>query len=174
MHHQSTATLVQIYTLSDPDSGAVRYVGQSADAQARLRAHLGDSGRARSTNPALAAWLLALRQAGKKPMLRVVQTVRGELAGAAESAHMALHRQQGAALLNIHGLAKTRIVLNINGLQTGYARMTIIPTPALVSMADERGCSVADVLCQVIADTVQNAGLGQASRPNDDYMPLRS
>jgi hypothetical protein len=60
----------QIYTLSDPRTRAIRYVGYSVDARKRLSAHLIDASTSHK-----ALWIQSLRRHGVQPLLMVIEVV---------------------------------------------------------------------------------------------------
>lgn len=64
---------VSIYTLSDPRTTQVRYVGKSVDPVRRLRNHLTPSRLTRQTTH-LANWLKLLKSLGLRPLLAVVES----------------------------------------------------------------------------------------------------
>jgi len=61
-----------IYTLSCPDTGAIRYVGKSNDLPTRLRDHISSSGRERTRK---ANWVRSLKRQGKKPVIESLDVV---------------------------------------------------------------------------------------------------
>lgn len=65
-------TSTHIYTLSCPDTGAIRYVGKSNDMQARLRDHLSSAGRERTRR---ANWIRSLKKQGKTPVIESLDVV---------------------------------------------------------------------------------------------------
>jgi hypothetical protein len=64
--------LTHIYTLSCPDTGAIRYVGKANDLQARLRGHLSCAGRERTRK---ARWIRSLVRQGKRPTIESIDLV---------------------------------------------------------------------------------------------------
>jgi len=88
-----------IYTLTDPRTNKVRYVGRAGNPAHRLRQHLN---RARSgyTQTHRDCWLNGLRTAGLLPILAVVETGHGDWQEA-EMRWIAFYRQQGATLTNL-------------------------------------------------------------------------
>lgn len=93
----STAPLVAIYALCDPETGDVRYIGQSRDPAGRLRGHLSERG----VPGVHGAWLQALHQRALKPVLRVLAMVPQAQAADAERRQIALHCARGCDLTNI-------------------------------------------------------------------------
>jgi len=69
---------VFLYTLCEPDTEEVRYVGRSLNPNARLRSHTNDH-----ASPCF-SWNASLRSEGKRPMLRIVDEVTGDIASARE------------------------------------------------------------------------------------------
>lgn len=87
-----------IYVLRDPLSRAIRYVGCAIDPAKRLKAHwtqsqVGESG--------VAVWIRALRDAGIRPILEVVETVCAADWESAERRWVANLRQTHHDLLNV-------------------------------------------------------------------------
>lgn len=60
-----------IYTLSDPDTGAVRYVGKANDVSRRFSGHMRDAASGRRKYP-LYNWIRKLTAKGKLPAVSVV------------------------------------------------------------------------------------------------------
>lgn len=86
----------EIYGLYCPDTGALRYVGKARDAKERLKRHIHERGLRRPVN----AWVRKLAEAGKRPVVRVLETVPYPEWEEAERRLIALHRQT-ANLLNV-------------------------------------------------------------------------
>lgn len=63
---------VEIYSLSDPDSLEVKYIGKANDSILRLKSHIRDS-RRRSTPISL--WIRELVRSGKEPIVTVIKKV---------------------------------------------------------------------------------------------------
>lgn len=92
-----TETNVEIYTLSHPETGEVRYVGKANNAAKRLKDHLRE---VRSTTP-LYCWIAKLRRAGLVPKMDVAcVTVAGEWQSV-ERAMIEQGRADGLRLLNV-------------------------------------------------------------------------
>lgn len=87
-----------IYTLNDPRTDAVRYVGMTHDPVARLASHLRDVGRRRRRDHKT-AWLRSLAALGLRPVLHVVEEGSGDWQ-AAERRWIAHFRSIGADLTN--------------------------------------------------------------------------
>lgn len=62
--------IAKIYALTDPRSGVIRYVGKSNDPNKRFRSHV----KTTDTSTRKGAWLTALRKAGIKPLLSILET----------------------------------------------------------------------------------------------------
>ena len=88
---------VTIYTLSDPDTGEVRYVGKANDAEQRLRSHLRDSAKRKTP---LYSWLRKLTAERKSPTMQVLRVVDESDWEAAERDAIACYRIAGG-LLNL-------------------------------------------------------------------------
>jgi hypothetical protein len=88
--------MTTIYTLSDPITNEIRYVGKTTRSpQQRLAGHI--KAARRGMNTYVARWL---RQVGM-PILGVVREVNDELGAQEERAMIALYRQQGCRLTNL-------------------------------------------------------------------------
>ena len=88
---------VTIYTLSDPDTGEVRYVGKANNAENRLKSHLRDSLTRKSP---LYSWVRKLTAKGKSPTMQVLRVVDEVDWCEAEREAIACYRIAGG-LLNI-------------------------------------------------------------------------
>lgn len=91
--------LAQIYGLHDPDTSELRYVGVTCDPDGRLAQHLTPS-NLHKMRP-LSAWLRALVAAGKRPVMRTIETVSIDKINAVERRAIADARTRGEALLNV-------------------------------------------------------------------------
>lgn len=60
--------MVEIYALTDPESGEVRYIGKANNAQKRLKAHLSETRR----KTPLYCWIQSLRARGLVPGLKII------------------------------------------------------------------------------------------------------
>lgn len=86
-----------VYSLSDPRTNEVRYVGKSVNVKARFNAHL--SGY---SAPQVREWIQTLRDADLRPVLTILETVRGVPLNEREQWWIAEMKRQGARLLNTH------------------------------------------------------------------------
>lgn len=88
-----------IYALTEPDSGAYRYVGASRNPERRRIDHMKDRNRA----PRLRVWLDGLRAHGLRPGLLVLREVQsGESWRVVEAAAIRDAILAGCDLLNVH------------------------------------------------------------------------
>jgi group I intron endonuclease len=96
--NDTTPRPVYIYTLSDPRTHRVRYVGKSTDPRERWRQHWS---RARACRNHRECWLKGLRDAGLKPVVSVIETCSEIDWKARECYWIAHYRQLFPDLLNI-------------------------------------------------------------------------
>lgn len=89
--------MVEIYSLADPDSGEVRYVGKANDSQKRIKRHILDS---RRRNTPVYCWVRKLAAQGKIPTIGVMETCLPEDWPEAERRLIA-HHHKGGRLLNL-------------------------------------------------------------------------
>lgn len=87
-------SLVEIYALSDPDTGAVRYIGKAVDARKRLAGHMRE---VRRKSP-LYSWLGKLRAEGRVPVLSIIETCEDADWRERERFHIAAARAAGVVL----------------------------------------------------------------------------
>ena len=94
-----------IYTLSDPDTKEVRYIGQTFQPKVRLAQHCGSqlSGKSRR-----AEWIRGLVSEGKKPVMSIIEEVEGdyEYSMAYEERWILHYRSIGADLTNVRPLVE--------------------------------------------------------------------
>jgi hypothetical protein len=94
---QSATREVTIYALTDPDSGEVRYVGQSQNVQRRYTAHLMSAEGAVGKHE----WLLELQQRQQLPVLKILEEqVCLNQARVRERWWIEYYRSRGALLSN--------------------------------------------------------------------------
>lgn len=89
---------MEIYALTEPDSGNVRYIGKAKSAVARLRSHLRDS---RRRNTPVYTWIRKLIENGCKPGLVVLVRCHSGNWKEVERAAIAKARGENANLLNV-------------------------------------------------------------------------
>lgn len=90
--------LVDIYALTDPRTGAVRYIGKAVDAAKRFKGHIRDSRR--RTTPVY-CWIKALAEKGYTPGLCILARVPADRWQAEERRMIAEGRATGLKLLNL-------------------------------------------------------------------------
>jgi hypothetical protein len=115
-----------IYTLSDPRTGAVRYVGKTVDMAARLREHRRAVGRT-----AKARWVKMLKGLGLSPVLEPLETVPVSKWQEAEVYWITQLKALGIKLLNgdCGGLGSDRLPVEVK--QKISASLTGRPNTAL-------------------------------------------
>lgn len=86
-----------IYSLIDPRTSAVRYVGWAFDVAKRVRDHIS---KARKQHSHKASWLVQLENDGLQPLYQVLESGTNEWAEA-ERRWIAYFREQGASLTNL-------------------------------------------------------------------------
>jgi hypothetical protein len=87
---------VEIYGLYDPDTDELRYIGKANDAQKRLKKHIEE----RHNRRPICAWVKAIVESGKSPVVRVIEVVPQDQWEEAERRLIAHHRLN-SRLLNI-------------------------------------------------------------------------
>ena len=88
---------VSIYSLSDPDTGEVRYVGKSIDVKRRFWTHCREQ---KNDNTHRARWIAKLLRQEKLPMLTVIEVVEEPAWQEAETKWIAYYRGLGCSLVN--------------------------------------------------------------------------
>lgn len=86
-----------VYTLTDPRTNEVRYVGWTTNLPRRLREHIAEPRRYRTHK---SNWIRSVLADGQKPILIVVETGKGEGWEAVECKWIAAYRAQGCNLTN--------------------------------------------------------------------------
>lgn len=88
---------VFIYTLREPDTGEIRYVGKTEKPKQRLQAHLRRAGNEKSHR---ACWLNSLISRGLKPVMEVEDEAAEECWQQLEVAYIEFFLSQGCDLVN--------------------------------------------------------------------------
>ncbi len=92
---------VTIYALCDPDTSAVRYIGQTNQPLgARLYTHMMEPHEGAPKQ----AWLHELKQRGGQPAIKALATTDKACALQVEASYIARYQAQGAALVNSKGV----------------------------------------------------------------------
>jgi hypothetical protein len=91
------AERVEIYALSDPRSGEIRYIGKANNAQKRLKSHLRD---ARHRDTPVYRWIRKLAREGFSPSVIVLASVQDDWQRV-EVGFIAEGRSMGLRLLNV-------------------------------------------------------------------------
>jgi hypothetical protein len=87
-----------IYTLSDPNSGLVRYIGKAKDVKKRLSNHLSNNHLSTSTKKN--NWIISLLRNQQLPIIEVVDEVPSEEVDFYEIFYISLFKSWGFDLLN--------------------------------------------------------------------------
>lgn len=116
-----------IYTLCDPVTNQVRYIGKTFDCKRRLREHLSCRGKTRSVQ-----WIKSLRKIGLKPVLEILETVKTSQPEDWESAErfwIEMFRQWGFQLVNLDsgGMGGRRVSDEVK-LKMSEAHRAIVKT----------------------------------------------
>lgn len=90
--------MVELYALTCPDTGEIRYIGKAVNAQRRLSSHLAE--KRRKAFPVY-CWIDSLRKHGKVPGLVVLERVPDDGWQQHEIRLIAHYRAIGARLLNV-------------------------------------------------------------------------
>lgn len=88
-----------IYTLIDPTTNEIRYVGKANNPEKRLEAHI--YGSQVDSNPHKYHWIKKLRRAGLKPILHVIEICADSEWKQREKYWIAKYRKSNHKLLNI-------------------------------------------------------------------------
>lgn len=126
---KAVSGFVEIYALTHPDTGEIRYIGKANDSKKRLRKHLQDARRRRSP---LYSWILSLAQGGKSPSVKVIDVCLSSEWQETEIRLIAEHRKS-SRLLNLadggnaphcpHEVRKANAAKLNSGTHFQYARI---------------------------------------------------
>lgn len=86
----------EIYALTCPDTGSIRYIGKAADSSKRYASHMRD---ARRRNTPVYCWIRSLMEQGKAPGILVLERAVDWIE--AERRHISQARAEGVRLLNL-------------------------------------------------------------------------
>jgi group I intron endonuclease len=87
-----------IYTLSDPNTGLIRYIGKTNNIKNRLRRHLNNSSLSESTKKN--NWIISLLKNNQLPIIEVLEEVSSEDIDFYEMFYISLFKSWGFELLN--------------------------------------------------------------------------
>lgn len=69
--------ITYIYTLSDPNTGVIKYVGKTVNIKQRYSAHVSDA-RIGKKNNLVSNWIKSLLNKGLKPTMEIIDEVQGD------------------------------------------------------------------------------------------------
>lgn len=92
---------IDIYTIADPVTEEVRYVGQTKRGLRRKYEHFSNMRSLKKPKYALGHWMDKCRRRGVKPIYTVIDTVPASEGSAAEIRYIKLYKAIGAHLLNL-------------------------------------------------------------------------
>jgi hypothetical protein len=101
---------ISIYTISDPFTNEVRYIGQSKDLKSRIRKHINES---KNTKKHLYAWIKSILNNGNKPLFEEIEKVDDEIADIVESMYISLFKSWGFKLLNLSDGGQTNRYISL-------------------------------------------------------------
>lgn len=127
--------IIFIYTLSDPRTGFVRYVGKACDIQKRFRGHMTEKRNTHKTS-----WIKSLKAIGLEPTIEILEEIiceRDSVWQEAERFWIESLRQVGCNLTNLmsggvgggNHSKETREKISL----AGFGRKASIETRALIS-----------------------------------------
>ena len=90
-----------VYTLSDPRTGDVRYVGWTIDIARRLYLHIWHSSRHKEKNTYKAKWIQSLLKVGVDPAIQVIESGRGDGWKESEPKWISHFKSLGCKLTNL-------------------------------------------------------------------------
>lgn len=122
--------ITYIYTLSDPDTREVRYIGKSVDPASRFLSHCRRSKK--SHRLPVNRWIAALQNRGLRPTIEIIDQTSGDWA-ALERHYIAKMRQEGRSLLNVtdggEGHTGKKTATHIRNVALGLSRANFgVPT----------------------------------------------
>jgi hypothetical protein len=98
-----------IYTLCDPDTLMVRYVGKTNNPRHRLAQHLLEK---KKDNSHKARWIKKLKREGKKPILQIIEEVDMDKWEEAEIKWISFYKGLGCKLTNISEGGHSHLITN--------------------------------------------------------------
>ena len=141
-----------IYGLTDPTTGAVRYVGKSVISLKARRSNHEYKARSGRTQTPVGAWIRALQAAGLRPGIVCLDEGTGGWQ-ATERAWVQRLRAEGAALLNVHA-----------GGNGAHTRAALLPKYAalLGKISDGQVATLAGLCRETITYHRRRAGIPKA------------
>lgn len=115
-----------VYTLSDPRTNEVRYVGCSGQIHKRLMAHISEA-KNRESEGSKNGWIFGLAELGMEPILDIVESGSGDNWPAVEIKWIQLYQTKGCDLTNVRyaKLSEENVALIREALSKGAAPATI-------------------------------------------------
>jgi len=177
---------VSIYALCEPDSGEVRYIGQTGDTlSARLYNHITFARHARAQRP-INKWLRALVAQGEQPVITLLDTAPNRQAALAqERAQISAHMARGCTLLNVLMTKPARVSVARTRARS-VRHPDAMTWQALVRLPDDAGVAVGALAKRLGVERAVAARIvimqwfeaqeraGGASQDNGDAAPART
>lgn len=138
---------IWIYTLSDPITNQVRYVGQSSNPMVRYSQHC-----AAFENSTKNFWIRKLKEVGLKPVLNLIEECHQEMVFETESKYIIDYAKNGCDLFNIKAIDEWKPANFYLESRVKYQ---------LKKMAFEKGMNESDFLNNMIDEAFAKFGYEQ-------------
>lgn len=92
--------MTEIYALSDPRSGAIRYIGKAKDSRKRFAGHMREA-RLKGRNFPVYSWIASLLNAGVEPELKTLCIIEDSMWQETERKAITVYRAHGHQLKNL-------------------------------------------------------------------------
>lgn len=89
--------MTHIYSLVDPETDEIKYIGQTTNVRDRYRSHLSCNS---NSNPGKNNWILSLKNKGLVPIMEIIESCEDIFALKRETYNIRMAMKSGAVLLN--------------------------------------------------------------------------
>lgn len=153
-----------IYSLSDPRTDEIKYIGKSGTPKQRILSHIANTD---SCGEKKRKWVAELKNLGLKPILNIIEECEHQFAQKRETFHIRQFTIKGCSLLNSNAQ-----MLNLKGTTMFHI---IIPNKSLYilnELSDINNSSKEEIIKKLIVDYTDSLDLTQIGSEIENFTEM--